>query len=149
MSSETILGISPLHRRRKYFCPHLPLHESSCICLQDTEKLMSSLFLSSSSCKILRIKRNQTDSTFFSGEVSEQFTISWDSYISSRRDVVVAKVSSMLSLDTVYNIVRWATIFRYELKVCSWTFYLFLLYYQYLVGKHLNLIILLFGTSKG
>ena len=106
MSSETILGISPLHRRRKYFCPHLPLHESSCICLQDTEKLMSSLFLSSSSCKILRIKRNQTDSTFFSGEVSEQFTISWDSYISSRRDVVVAKVSSMLSLDTVYNIVR-------------------------------------------
>ena len=106
MSSETILGISPLHRRRKYFCLHLPLHESSCICLQDTEKLMSSLFLSSSSCKILRIKRNQTDSTIFSGEVSEQFTINWDSYISSRRDVVVAKVSSMLSLDTVYNIVR-------------------------------------------
>ena len=106
MSSETILGIYPLHRRRKYFCPHLPLHESSCICLQDTEKLMSSLFLSSSSCKILRIKRNQTDSTFFSGEVSEQFTISWDSYISSRRDVVVAKLSNMLSLDTVYNIVR-------------------------------------------
>ena len=54
MSSETILGISPLHRRRKYFCLHLPLHESSCICLQDTGKLMSSFFLSSSSCKILR-----------------------------------------------------------------------------------------------